>query len=1009
MTSDTRGRVPFALLGVLLLVSSLTLAPTLRPAPAPTDTAVERTLDRATAETQTAVRDAVSRAGRRAAANPVLEPANTSVGRALAESRPFRDALRLRIYLQLRDRLRRVGATSEGVEATANLPAVETTADYRAAIARVAIARAGPNETALRATVENVTLTVRRGGRVVTRRDISPTVVVATPVLALHAQVQTYERRVNSGLGKPGLSRRLTARLYPIVWARGYAQYGGVPIENVLANRHVGLATNGALLGVQRSTFGRSDPDGRRSLTEATAMVGVEDVIAGSNDTALAQEVLGQASYRPASDDISTGGTAGDHPRANETMRVGIDGTADDAFQSVAAPDALGQTTAEAYTVDVRLVADSRRVSGGRPSRPPSPGENWTLVGERTTDTADAVGPVTPNPTVPDGWHELDSFGRAVEVEYTRVALWENGTERRSTASRRSERRRVTVTVVGQHRSDSVAPAERIRTAHDSAESPVGGPNLADVERRAERGLVGRAGGPDAVAERAAEGRLRTPTVDVTGARPDALGAWVYRDLRRVREQVAAVNVTVERGAVGTFETNPARELRAKLADRRTELVDAPDTYDSAAQKARVAARIAYLDAVDARLAARARRRDSAGRRVDDRLRDRTNGSLRDLRKGLTARDTQKPRSRPVPTGVAGPVRTRVDARPQYLTLASVSESSHPAVDGREHPLVARNVNVFTVPYGDAASAVTDGVTASVDRARLTTAATTLAAADATADASSNTTLDRRRRRLRHRVGRANDHVAAELAATVGEETDADASASRAIVEDALRRWETPAARGQALADGSAASAVANVAADRRGLSLVEHDWLRLRLRDAASDALARPVARPKTPVVDRTASTVRTVARDQLRRRLADAGRRRAEQMTKRRLGTKTLPSGLPVAPPLGPWYATTNVWWVTVEGEYARFAVTASHGPPTTPGATTTYARDGEQVHLDVDGDAEAELLGRSTRLSVRAQTGVVVVVPPKPRGVGDKDGVAVETSAGWPHAGATESDSD
>lgn len=114
-------------------------------------------------------------------------------------------------------------------------------------------------------------------------------------------------------------------------------------------------------------------------------------------------------------------------------------------------------------------------------------------------------------------------------------------------------------------------------------------------------------------------------------------------------------------------------------------------------------------------------------------------------------------------------------------------------------------------------------------------------------------------------------------------------------------------------------------------------------------------------------------------------------------------------MAPPFTPWYATTNVWWVTVEGEYARFAVTASHGSPTTPGATTTYARDGEQVHLDVDEDSRPELLGRSTRLSVRAQTGVVVVVPPKPRGVGDKDGVAVETSAGWPRPGATESDSD
>jgi hypothetical protein len=92
-----------------------------------------------------------------------------------------------------------------------------------------------------------------------------------------------------------------------------------------------------------------------------------------------------------------------------------------------------------------------------------------------------------------------------------------------------------------------------------------------------------------------------------------------------------------------------------------------------------------------------------------------------------------------------------------------------------------------------------------------------------------------------------------------------------------------------------------------------------------------------------------------------------------------------------------------VTVEGEYARFAVSASHGPPSEPGAQTTYARDGHNVTLDVDGDGTGERLGTADRVSFRAETGVVVVVPPKPRGVGDKGGNAVEESSGWPDAGS------
>ncbi|WP_254280073.1 DUF7286 family protein [Haloarcula marina] len=1005
MRDDTRGRVPFSLLGVLLLVSSLTLAPTLVPDPAPTETTVERVVDRTAAATQTAMRGGVATAGRRAASNPVLTTANTSVGRALNESQPFRDALRLRIYLRVRDRLAQVSATSDSVTATATLPSVETTAEYREAIERVTVASAGPNGTRLRATVENVTVTVRRDARVVTRRHVSPTVVVESPVLLLHQQVQRYDRRVNNGLAKPGLSQRLTARLYPIAWARGGAQFGGAPIDNVVANRHVSLATNGALLGVQRSTFGRSDPDGRRTLTDATAVVGIEDVVGGSRDTEFAQSLLAETSYHPPEQSISTAPPPGSHPQPNESMRVAVNGTADDAFRAVAAPDALDATLADAYTVQTRLVANGYRIGGGRPSRPTRPGENWTLLTERRTSDATVVDDATARPDVPRDWHELDSFGRVVAVEHTRVAVWENGSDETTTESARTERRRVSVALVGRHEDDTPAPDRRIRTAHEQDGSPVDGPNLADIEPRAERELLDRAGGRDAVAERAAVGRLRTNTIHVTGEHPNELRTWVYRDLRDLREEVRETNVTVERGAVGSFDANPAGQLRDRLAERRATLVDAPTRYDSTAQKARVAARIAYLDAVTDRLAAGERHHAGASERVGRVLANRTGGSLADLRRSLTARETRIPRSRPAPVSPAGPVTTRVDTGPQYLTLGRVNESAHPSLEGSETPLVARNVNLFTVPYDNAAAAVTDEGTGQVDRVRLLTAAATLRAANVTRN-TSNETLARQRTTLRRRVERANAYVLEQMATTVHEETSAGPQRSREIVETATARWNGTGVRGRALANGSAAERVARVTAERRGLSLVERDWLWIRLDGATEDALSRPIARPRTPVVNQTATAVRRISRAQTRQLLADAGREQTERLVEKRLGTKTLPAGLPILPSFVPgayWAITMNVWWVTVEGEYARFAVTANRGTPATPSASTTYVRDGDPVRLDVDGDGTREGLGTSDRLSFRAEAGIVVVVPPRLRGVGDKDGVAVETSAGWPDAGA------
>jgi hypothetical protein len=122
-----------------------------------------------------------------------------------------------------------------------------------------------------------------------------------------------------------------------------------------------------------------------------------------------------------------------------------------------------------------------------------------------------------------------------------------------------------------------------------------------------------------------------------------------------------------------------------------------------------------------------------------------------------------------------------------------------------------------------------------------------------------------------------------------------------------------------------------------------------------------------------------------------ADRAARRLSQSSKR-----LVPAGLPVLPPIQPWYATLNVWHVQVRGVHPSFVVRArGYGGP---GPPLTYERDGRAVRLDVDRDGTPERLGRATRVAFDIETAVLVVVPPGGNGVGDTDGNADER-AGWP----------
>jgi len=1009
---DDRARVPFALIGVVLLVSSAALTATLPSRPIVSETAVDRSVERVESSTRSTVRSAVSTAARNAAGTPVLTPANTTAGRVLNDSNAFRDALRLRIYVRVRQRLRAVGDRRGGVTTTASLPATPNETMLRRAKRRVHVEGVGANDTRLRVRIENVTVRSTRDNRTVASETVSPTVVVDSPVLALHDRVSTYERKLNRGHAKPGFAQQLTARLYPVAWARGYGQYGNLPIENVVTNRHVELMANGALLAEQRATFGGSDPQARSALTRASAEVALEDLGAGMPSGAAWLDTVYDEARRPQRSVAGPAATAANATGPNATMNVSVGHTADEAFRRTITTENLSAVLGSVYSANVTV---TKRITGRDTTAvpapdPPSDAEPWSNSADWNTTTFTVVGNATGEGAVPAGYHALATYTRRVNRTRTRTRRWQLGQNTTTTETTRSDTFLVTVTVAGRHAPTTHGPDRPITSVHERASGPLDGPNLAGVRANATERVVADRGGADTLAKRAASGSLDTSVRTVTGARPDGLQSWLGSNLTSLRERVRDVNVTASRGAVGTFRTNPPAELAAAIRRNRSDLLAAPDSYDGVADRARVAVRAAYLDRVLADLDERAAARRDRRRQLNSTLSNTSVGSLSSLRSGMNASDSTTAATVRRVDGLNITVQTS----PHYLTLSEVGHDRVPAIpDGKQsHPLVAKNVNLFAIPYGDTTDSLVSGLFGSTERVPLSTAAKTLRASNRTLSRRQNATLVEERDALQRSVAAGNEAVRADLVVTLrSQNVGANYTHRRAIITEGLSTWNTTATRALALTNGSAVPAIVAVArteAPNQTDGTLERERLSYRLQNATDHALASKGVQPAQSSVNGTATLVRDTATPLLKSVAANATRMAANR-TAQRLFNETMgeiPAGLPLAPVPGYWYATTNVWYVDVRGEYERVVVRAQQAQSV--GSTTdgvAYVRDGETATLDVDGDGTDERLGTASRVSFRATTSVVVVVPPGGTGVGDRGGNMDERSAGWPTPGRTD----
>ena len=996
LADDTRGRVPFALIGVVLLLGSTTYASTLATDELRVDRDVEAAMDRATAASETALRTAVSRAARDAARTPVVEPASSNWGDVLDEDRPFRDSLRVRIYVAARESFERAAYSRGDVTAAASLPATPTPAALERRLDRISV-RGVENGTALEVRLRNVSVVARQDGDVVARETANWTVTVATPVLALHDRTVRFEQSLARGpLEGPGLGRRLTARLYPVAWARGYGQWGGLPVSNVVGTRHVGVATNGAVLDLQQAAFGRADPTGRTGQTRALERLLLDDARAGLStpETSLLASVAPPPTPDPDDAEQRIPRLARpDAPTPDKRVELRVDDTADQAFVAFHAGEggpSLDAVLERAYRVNLTLRTHATLVESEPWPQPRAPSAGAALVNETVTASATVDGGSASLPPHPATATRFRTATRHVTVRHRVERTWRRGNTTFETAATTTERYAVGIAVDGSLASLAGTPTRPVIPVFESG-GALDGPNLADVPPMADTFLTRRGGVEHVAAQRVLEGpEALDRNGSVTGAQPPDLREWVEADVLDLHRTVRNTSTPVRMGDAATGRANPSAQLRERLDTGRDALVDAPSQYDGAADRARVAVRAAYLARAEARLSDRSNATVRANDRLADALRKRhidLDGRATDI---MSVRRPTPPSHRPVGGPLGGEDVFVPQGGPPYLDVAGVDRADRAWSDryGTAYPLRTRNVNVFTAPYGDAVDAVFGAN--EENTVRLHTAATTLRALETAG--SDTPDLAARRDALRTGVATSLAHVRTRTTDVLADETALSEPERERAVTDAFSTWNRTSAKALAVTNGSFVPRVVRTA----GIEGDEAARVSAHLRVAVAEARNSETARVDLEVVDRGADAVRQLSKTAATEALGTVVANGTDRLASRTKGKAVvLPAGLPVLPTPTNWYATVNVWDVHVQGYYPRFAVRTRRG---LPGETVTYVRDGGDAAVDIDGDGVDEPLGRASRIGFSVQTVVLVAVPPGKTGVGDTDGQGVEDSPGW-----------
>ncbi|WP_339102861.1 carboxypeptidase regulatory-like domain-containing protein [Haloterrigena salinisoli] len=278
---DDRARVPFAIIGVLMLVTSVMIVGVLQTRGGP-ETEIDETLamDRTEAAVQSELRGAVIDATQQAAAQPVT----TSELDALQgnQTETFETYLELLIYLEVQESLPSAGQTTGDVETTISIGGdVPDDPDRAVSVAddRIDVTERTDGDGLLEVTLDRVTITLEEGDRVISERTVDDlTVTVGTPILELQEKTEDYENMLNEGFLEgettefENLAQKTAMRLYPMAYFKSFINRmdegigdedlgQGWTFDEILENNHTEVMANDAIFGVQEEVFGEDAVD----------------------------------------------------------------------------------------------------------------------------------------------------------------------------------------------------------------------------------------------------------------------------------------------------------------------------------------------------------------------------------------------------------------------------------------------------------------------------------------------------------------------------------------------------------------------------------------------------------------------------------------------------------------------------------------------------------------------------------------------------------------------------
>ncbi|MFP9191947.1 DUF7286 family protein [Natronosalvus vescus] len=1064
--ADDRGRIPFALIGVLLLVSSLTIVGALEARPAPeTDVDPSVAMDRTTAATQTAIRDATLEATEQVASEPIVEPANTSYGELIngsTEREILENYLKLRIYLNVQDALDTAGQDIRETTTTVSVPHADDVESLEQRMSRMEISTSESGH--LEVTIEGVRTTVERDGREVATRIEPVTVDVPSPIFQLQQRTEAYEDALNTGaLEGDGFGRQFSGRLYPVAWARGYAQYGGMPVSEVISNRHVEVTANSAAFATQEAVFGTQDLDGGDAMRQAwlcLAATDADDLYGGYNDgdaPSIESDDVCDALQYVYGDQV--GGDPPDAPSLQElshhapgmdeelTVAVGesaympvrnmFDDSKEHSFQA-----AFDRVYSVSAASDVEI--DESHTTADL--APPSDDPHWELLERSDRSYVDiTVGDVeVRNPGVASSYY---TFEGTVVSEFERTATWN---DRRTNTTDRTETNATATSTYDVH--VRLYESAHSPNSHIKAREPHGitrkyngagvySSDFSDVPDKAANSFVGgRTTGAFeellvSAAEEAYSGSELEDGLEIPHRRTisadyeyGVLEADVIEDIVEIQAEIQDLEIEFERRDMITEpgEEGPIEELIERVESERDDILDRSGAYTDPAEKAMYEARLAYLELLIQDLETVADAHDDVMSGVDDELSD-ANSALSDATSYMqAAMSTSDPEPEPIDeVPLLEGVQYRVSGSPSYLVTENVTSGEVPAVanESKFAPMAAQNSNYFSIPYDSVMTGVLSripklGLGEEEQEVPMRTAGETLRAAVLAEEVGAD--LEGSVESLESVIDDSIDQLAREISSEIMNELESDSEVDLTDeILDSLEQWESTDTKAIHLGEGQAVAVITEAVVERLSDEQTDEFDDRPKAWNAKVASVTRPI------IVDTIAEE--TVALDggledidaEIRAKVDNV----TDEVITKRLeqaeiideegdivisdeedwltgdAPKRVPAGLPITPVPGYWVATANVWDVNVDAEYARFEVSANTGTPMST-AGTTYVREDANVTVEI-GDRTA-VLGTNEPIAFEGRTIVVVVVPPGGQGVGDRTGVRTECTESWPESG-------